>query len=127
MRFTLESGDVFVLLPMVARKGSPYKTKIQIIEADRVSNPDNEADSETLSGGIERDQYGAPVKYHIMDGHPGDLLSMHNFTWTPVQDSPEHARFNRTKKDPDRESCSGGRGNVSFGVVAFGRHQFVRT
>jgi len=84
-RSTLESGDVFIVLPMVGRLGSPYKTKIQIIEADRISNPDNEADSETLAGGIERDQNGAPIKYHIMDGHPGDLLSTRNFTWTPVQ------------------------------------------
>src|SRR3990172_9710915 len=35
-RSTLESGDVFVLLPMRERQGSPYNLKLQIIEADRV-------------------------------------------------------------------------------------------
>lgn len=85
LRSMLESGDVFALLPMVKRAGSPYKTKVQIIEADRVTNQDNQIDSERMSGGIERDENGAPSKYHILDGHPGDLLSTKNMEWTSVK------------------------------------------
>ena len=68
---TLVNGDVFILLPQKRRIGCPYDLKIQIIEADRVSNPNYAQDTNTLAGGVEKDQYGAPVKYHIQTEHPG--------------------------------------------------------
>ena len=69
-----ENGDVFILLPRVTRKSVLYNLHLQVIEADRVCNPGFTADTETLSGGIERDSYGAPVRYHIMTRHPGALF-----------------------------------------------------
>lgn len=74
-----ENGDVFVLLPRIKRINSIYDLRLQIIEADRVCNPNHTADTETLSGGIEKDSYGAPTKYHIMTRHPGSLF--HDATW----------------------------------------------
>ena len=68
---TLVNGDVFVLLPQKKRFGCPYDLKIQIIEADRVTNKDYANDSEKLSNGIEKDKYGAPTHYHIQKFHPG--------------------------------------------------------
>lgn len=68
-----ESGDVFALLPMKARPGSPFETKIQIIEADRVSNPSRKQDSHRISGGIERSDAGEFVGIHISRFHPGDM------------------------------------------------------
>jgi len=68
-----ENGDVFVLLPRKARTGFPYKLKLQVIEADRVCNPNNQQDTDTLAGGIERDEDGAPVYYHILKQHPGAI------------------------------------------------------
>ncbi|MBF0308120.1 MAG: phage portal protein [Magnetococcales bacterium] len=71
-RSMLESGDVFVALPM--RSGTPtlpFSLRIQLIEADRVSNPNGQADSKQIAGGVERDAYGAPLAYHIRDIHPG--------------------------------------------------------
>lgn len=38
-RWVLESGDVFILLPMVDRPGNPYSLRLQVIEADRVETP----------------------------------------------------------------------------------------
>jgi lambda family phage portal protein len=73
-RSVLESGDCFVLTPMFRRPGSPYQTRLQVIEADRVSNKDNKIDSETMAGGVERDSNGAPTAYHILTRHPGSLL-----------------------------------------------------
>lgn len=70
-RSALESGDVFAPLPMVPRAGLPYDLKVQLVEADRVVNKDFVPDSITLYGGIERDKYGSPVRYHIMRQHPG--------------------------------------------------------
>ena len=71
---TKENGDVFVLLPKVTRKNSVYSLRLQVVEADRVCNKDNAPDSETLSGGIEKDAHGAPKSYHIMKSHPGSTI-----------------------------------------------------
>lgn len=72
-RQTLENGESFALLPRFSRGDFPYALKIQLIEADRVSNPQNKTDTESLIAGIEKDQYGAPVRYHISKQHPGNM------------------------------------------------------
>lgn len=74
LRSSLENGDVLALLPFVPRAGSAYDLRIQLVEADRVGNKDNARDTPQLAGGVALDAYGAPVGYHIMDQHPGDLL-----------------------------------------------------
>ncbi|MCK9570076.1 phage portal protein [Candidatus Pacearchaeota archaeon] len=80
---TLENGESFALLPRFTRGGFPYATKIQLIEADRVSNPDNKSDTDTLVAGIEKDSYGAPVRYHITKQHPGNMryASVKAYQW----------------------------------------------
>lgn len=70
-RSALESGDCFALLPIIERKGSPYGTKVQLIEADRVTNKDNARDTNTIAGGVQMDTNGAPVAYHVLKSHPG--------------------------------------------------------
>lgn len=70
-RSYLESGDVFALLPSIERNNFPYSLSVQLIEADRVSNAKNVPDDETLAGGIERDDTGRPIRYHIQRKHPG--------------------------------------------------------
>lgn len=84
-RSAFESGDTFVLMPHIERPGSPYGLKLQTIEADRVCNKDSQSDSDTLTGGVEKDKYGAPVAYHIMDQHPGSMLGRGKRTWTVVR------------------------------------------
>jgi lambda family phage portal protein len=75
-RAMLESGDVFPLLPSIQRKGgNPYTLAVQLVEADRVSNPSRKADTDNMVGGVEFDSYGAPKQYHISNKHPGDLRS----------------------------------------------------
>src|SRR5690606_37647387 len=67
----MASGDVFALTPNALRPGGVYELKLQLIEADRVSNPDNAQDSETLVQGIEL-RGATPVACYIRDTHPGD-------------------------------------------------------
>ncbi|HBO70532.1 MAG TPA: phage portal protein, partial [Deltaproteobacteria bacterium] len=71
LRQVIENGDVFILMPNLVRPGSPYGMKMQMVEGDRVCNRDGVQDTATLAGGVERDSYGAPVRYHILDQHPG--------------------------------------------------------
>lgn len=64
-------------LPLwLPEEGAPAATRIQIIESDRLCNPVGRLDSDSLRGGIEIDQYGAPLAYWIRRAHPGDALAM---------------------------------------------------
>lgn len=69
----LESGDVFAIRRYRRDPGDVYGTKIQVVEGDRVSNPNRTADTETLVAGIEHAAGGWPVAIHVADRHPGDL------------------------------------------------------
>ena len=80
LRSTLESGDTLTLLPFVSRPGiNPYQLRLQVIEADRLSNPKGVRDGQILDngnkvyGGVETDAMGAPVAYNILKRHPGAI------------------------------------------------------
>ena len=84
----LEDGDMLVNMPRFARAGSPYKLKLQFIEAARLSNPNGVANTTTLCTGVEKDATGAPVRYHISDRHPGSLATyggLTKMTWQPLE------------------------------------------
>ncbi|MFA6054029.1 MAG: phage portal protein [Thermodesulfovibrionales bacterium] len=83
-RQVLENGDIFTLLPRKERNGSPYSLKLQLIEADRVCNPDGKQDSPLFAGGVEKDDLGAPVTYHILKQHPGNTYAAKLREWVPV-------------------------------------------
>jgi lambda family phage portal protein len=83
-RQSLENGEVFINLPRI-RRGGPYDLKLQLVEADRVSNQNNEANTDTLFMGIEKDEYGAPVAYHVCNQFPYTTLSMKTMEWKVIQ------------------------------------------
>ncbi|WP_205597796.1 phage portal protein [Anoxybacillus sp. MB8] len=76
------SGDVFCVMPMIERPGNPYALKIAVIEADRVCNPPG-VKNPNIRGGIEVDQFGAPIAYYIAQKHPLDKQSAQN-KWARV-------------------------------------------
>lgn len=78
---TLLSGDVSALLPHIDR-GSSFSLVVQLIEADRLSNPKGKMDSPKTAGGVTVDSYSAPVTYHFNKYHPGGI-SMRN-EWVDV-------------------------------------------
>jgi len=82
-RSTLENGDTFVLTPMRPDSTRVYGLQLQLIEADRVCNANSAQDSDTLAGGILKNEFGAPEKYHILKGHPGNPYAKNN-EWMEV-------------------------------------------
>lgn len=66
----LMSGDVLALMPLKKRIGSPYELTIQLIEADRISTPDNKKFEQNIVSGVERDSSGEVVAYWISKNHP---------------------------------------------------------
>ncbi|PMQ04170.1 hypothetical protein DyAD56_15895 [Dyella sp. AD56] len=49
-----------------------YATGIQLIDPDRLSNPQQRFDQESSRGGVEVDRYGAATGYWIRRAHQGD-------------------------------------------------------
>lgn len=91
-RATLESGDVLALFPSLERATSPYRLAIQLIEADRLSNPGRQRDTDRMAAGVELDAAGAPYRYHVCNRHPLSLgQSGSKVQWTAVD-----ARGSRT-------------------------------
>lgn len=85
-RSALESGDSFVVLASKKRADWPYTLALQIIEADRVCNPDGKMDTDSLVAGIERDASGEIVAAHIANRHPGRFINNGKLiTWTRVE------------------------------------------
>jgi lambda family phage portal protein len=68
----LLAGDCFALTPWDERPGCIYGLKVQLVEADRVSNKDESPNTARMIDGVELDTLGAPVAYHIRNAHPAD-------------------------------------------------------
>lgn len=94
LRSCYENGDVFAVLPYVEREGFPWGTKVQLIEADRCCNKDGEQDSDRLAGGVEKDQYGAPYRYHFSETHPNNTSSDKAGKWSLVDAFGANGRRN---------------------------------
>lgn len=72
-RHNLTDGEAVALALWLEDKPSgKAKTTIQMVDPDRLSNPDNAFDREYLRGGIELNQYGAAIAYHFRCAHPAD-------------------------------------------------------
>ena len=85
-RSVTESGDALVTMPWEAVPGFDFETRIQVIEADRISNPGRKNDTETLVAGVEMDRNGAPIRYHVTRQHPGALnVKTADLQWDPIE------------------------------------------
>jgi lambda family phage portal protein len=77
-RHKIVDGDALAILqwmPERLPRGARYATVLQLIDPDRLSNPQQNFDRQTMRGGVEVDEYGAPVAYHIRKAHQGDWFS----------------------------------------------------
>ncbi len=67
----------------IERDGWPYRTAVQVVDPDRLSNPDGRPDTEELRAGVAKDENNAPVGYNFRRGHPSDagVAGARSFTW----------------------------------------------
>ena len=79
----LMSGDVIATLPVTSRVNIPYDLRICLIEADRLSNPDGDTTNPHIVGGVETNDAGEVVAYHISRHHPLSY-DMTETGWTRV-------------------------------------------
>lgn len=91
-------GECFVLIRNRAGRGR-YTTCLELIDADRVTNPDGKPDGHrlangnTLYAGIEFNSFNEPVAYHVRVKHPAQSITrIDDYRWVRI------ARFTATGK-----------------------------
>ena len=92
-RSMLMSGDVFALFVEKPNKRNPYLLTLRLIEADRVSTPESQGDSEAqntdnggrIVDGVEIDKNGEVLRYHIATYHPLADETPEEVTWEAVE------------------------------------------
>jgi lambda family phage portal protein len=73
-RSAFDGGDVFPSFPMrIWREGVGLQTRINLIEAERVSTPPARLSDSRVRGGVQNDEWGAPTGYWVSRSHPGDV------------------------------------------------------
>lgn len=75
----LASGEALATVEWLRDAPRPFSTAIQMVEVDRLSNPIGERDGRYLRGGVERNEYGAPIAYHIRMAHQSDYADPNSY------------------------------------------------
>jgi len=71
------SGEGFAVYINNPRIDSPVKLDINIVEADRIALPASRLQlSQQAGDGIEYDSHGNPVRYFVLNHHPGDAYAL---------------------------------------------------
>jgi lambda family phage portal protein len=72
-----------------------YATTLQMVSADRLSNPNGAPDTISLRGGIALGAHGEPLGYHIRRAHPYDpWLAAESFEWEYFEREDAYGRPN---------------------------------
>ena len=69
------SGDVFTILTEKERPGWPFRLALQVIEADRVCNENNGANTAEIFEGVRRAVDGEILSIFVANHHPGAMLA----------------------------------------------------
>lgn len=95
MRHKLIDGEDLLVahwLPeRLGRGAAQYATAFLVVDPDRLSNPYQMVDTKYLRGGVEIDDDGVPVAYHIRKAHQND--------WYNATESMEWERVEREDDD----------------------------
>lgn len=110
VRSRVTVGETMAALDWRKNPLGPYRTCILMVDPDRVSNPLGEIDSLTRRGGVELDERGAPIGYHVRQAHWGDWWAWGKaWTWTYV---PRRTQWGRPvfvhAFEPEREGQTKG-------------------
>jgi capsid protein len=75
-----QRGEWFLLIGDEYDPLSPITLKVEVIDPDRVSTPDNMAGDKSVRMGIKVDANGRPIGCYIRTTHPGDTLDV-KYKW----------------------------------------------
>lgn len=79
------TGEVLASIEWMDQPGRACKTAIQLINPTRLSNPGGESDTRNIRKGIEFNDWGQPIAYHIRNGYPLDFYNKpDDYLWKRV-------------------------------------------
>ncbi|MGH8074293.1 MAG: phage portal protein [Lysobacter sp.] len=79
------AGESLATAEWLTKGYRPYKTAINMIDPDRLSNPHDMSDTGKMRRGVEIDIFGAAQAYHIRDCHPMEsYYDRFNGSWKRV-------------------------------------------
>ena len=74
-RSWVRKGEATGFLAWKPGSGARYATCLRLIDPDRLCNPNTTMDTRKLRGGIEFDDDGVPLAYHVRSNHPADFFA----------------------------------------------------
>ncbi len=78
-------GEVLAVAEWVRQADRPFKTAIQMVNPDRLSNPNDMDDTVNIRRGIVRDGFGAPQAYWIRKAHKfSPYAAAQTYEWARV-------------------------------------------
>src|ERR1019366_198751 len=122
-RHFLIDGDALARvrwMPKRVGKGKAhYATAFELIDADRLSNPQLRFDNKYMRGGVEVDADSAPVAYYMREAHQGDWYNVaKSLTWERVPKETSWGRLNVVHVfSPDRAAQHRGIGGIFLPVL----------
>lgn len=101
----------------VGRGGAQYATAFLVVDPDRLSNPYQMVDTKYLRGGVEIDDDGVPVAYHIRKAHQNDWYNaVESMEWERVEREDDDG-WRRVIHDFERDRAGQNRGIGVFTPV----------
>ena len=75
-------GEFLAKVGYAANENTRYKTRLQLIDPDRLSTPMGRPETATLRGGVETNESGVPFQYWLREQHQADVgFSSKSATW----------------------------------------------
>ena len=110
------AGETLGVLNLRDRWNPVLQTTLNVVDTDRLSNPNGSFDTKNLREGVALDDDGAAIGYHIQRGHPGDFTTnaLDTLIWDYV---PRNASYGRPVVVHGFETTQPGQAR---GVSAFG-------
>ncbi|SIT43678.1 putative phage portal protein Gp17 [Paraburkholderia piptadeniae] len=94
----------------VGRGAAHYATCYLVVDPDRLSNPMQMVDTRHLRGGVEVDDDGVPIAYHIRRAHQNDWYNaVESMEWERVEREDDDG-WRRVIHDYDRDRAGQNRG-----------------
>jgi len=79
------SGEVLAVAEWIRQGNRPFATAVQLVNPDRLTNPNDSDDTDNIRRGIVRDGFGAPQAYWIRNKHRHDpYMSDQSMRWKRV-------------------------------------------
>lgn len=101
----------------VGRGAAQYATSFLVVDPDRLSNPYQMIDTKYLRGGVELDDDGVPLAYHIRKAHQNDWYNaVESMEWERVEREDEDG-WRRVIHDFERDRAGQSRGIGVFTPV----------